>query len=232
MSVKLSALLCTLAKWKYCVTDAMRHGMLRGAPYRTSEAYWNERAKFYDRQYGRKLVLDRLEAIVREDARRYRTIMELGCGIGGNLRALAPHFPQIAFTGVDHSEEMLGRAKDNLKEFPNVRLLRADLEDMDSYMSEAQDLVFSRAVLQHLPPPAVRQVVGGLFDRVTDRLYLEELSVRDYPDGQSLRWPGFPEDLYYSHDYPAIVGRHAEILLRRYRRGIILQLFCVKRTRG
>ncbi len=230
MSVKLTALLCALAKWKYCITDAVRHGMLRETPHRTSEEYWNDRAKFYDRQYGRELLLDRLEAIIRGDT-RYRRIMELGCGIGGNLRALASRFPQIAFTGLDHSEAMLGKASDNLKAFPNVRLFRADLEELDSYMRERQDLVFSRAVLQHLSPDSVRSVVGGLFERVTDRLYLEELSVRDYPDGRSLRWPGFPEDLYYSHDYPAIVSRYADVLFRRYKRGIVLQLFCAKRAK-
>lgn len=226
--MKLSALLCNLAKMKYYLTDVIRHRMPRDIPYATSEDYWNERAKLYDRQYGRELLLSNLEAILREDIHRYKQVMELGCGIGGNLRALASRFPQILFTGVDHSERMLDKAKDNLSHQPHVRLIHADLEAAGSYLKEKQDLVFSRAVLQHLQPAVLRRVVGHVFEHVTDRFYLEELSIRDYSDGQALRWPGFPRDLYYSHDYLNIVGRYADVRFCRYKRVIILQLFCVK----
>ncbi len=224
--------LCHLAKIKYYVTYVVQYKMLNSGNCRASDEYWNERAKFYGRQYGRELRLRNLESILSENRDRYKRVMELGCGIGANLRVLAPQFPQVVFTGVDHSERMLTNAADNLRDCPNVKLIQADLAAIDRYPWDRQDLVFSRAVLQHLSPSAVRKAIGYIFARISEHLYLEEISIQGYPDGKALKWPGFPADLYFSHDYASILRETADIRDHRYRRGIILQLFCTKKQPG
>jgi hypothetical protein len=229
---ELSILLLNLAKFNYSITNVMRHKMFNKNGYNASEDYWNERATFYDQQYGKELLLSNLETIISEDINRYQRIMELMYGIGGNLRVLASHFSQISFTGIDHSNQMLNKGKDNLRVYHNIRLIRADLETLDPYGMEKQDLVFSRAVLQHLSSSVVRNVVSFIFGHVTERLYVEEVSIQGYLDGKSLKWPGFPEDLYYSHDYLHIVSKYADIRHSRYKHGIIIQLFCVKKIKA
>ena len=47
------------------------------------------------------------------------SVLEVGCGIGTNLLALARQFPNANLTGVDISTEMLGIARKKLSEFGN-----------------------------------------------------------------------------------------------------------------
>jgi S-adenosylmethionine-diacylgycerolhomoserine-N-methlytransferase len=52
------------------------------------------------------------------------SILEIGCGTGRNLAALAQHFPQAQITGLDLSSDMLERARSKVQEFgPRVVLL-------------------------------------------------------------------------------------------------------------
>ena len=53
-------------------------------------------------------------------------ILELGCGAGFYTRALAVNFSQVLAT--DLSDEMLARAKNELKDLKNVTLEKADCE--------------------------------------------------------------------------------------------------------
>jgi SAM-dependent methyltransferase len=217
-----------LARLKYFFAYCMQNKFPRNTGLRSPKEYWDERANFYRKLYGNELYLDNLESLIRADIDQYKRIMELGCGIGGNLRTLAARFPHIAFTGIDLSDEMLGKARENLRGFANVDLILMDLEAMNRKTLGKQDLAFSRSVLQHLPPSTVGQVIGRIFEKISDRFYLEEVHIKGYPDGRPLHWPGFPRDMFFNHDYHAIIAKHADIVSCRYKHGIILQLFSKK----
>ena len=40
-----------------------------------------------------------------------RHVLEVGCGVGAQLRILSGRFPETRFTGIDHSEEQIARAR-------------------------------------------------------------------------------------------------------------------------
>jgi S-adenosylmethionine-diacylgycerolhomoserine-N-methlytransferase len=76
------------------------------------ENYYRLHARIYDSTrwsflFGRDTILDQAAAAQPAPAR----ILEIGCGTGRNLLALARRFPRARLTGVDLSDSMLALAK-------------------------------------------------------------------------------------------------------------------------
>jgi trans-aconitate 2-methyltransferase len=73
-------------------------------------------------------------------------IADLGCGPGNSTAVLAGRWPQARITGVDHSAEMLDRAR---SEQPAVCWVQCDIANWtpDGFF----DLVFTNAALQWVP---------------------------------------------------------------------------------
>ena len=90
------------------------------------ESYYRLHARIYDATrwsflFGRNAVLDRVAAMQPKPAR----ILEIGCGTGRNLVALARRFPDAHLTGVDLSGSMLAIAQRKTATFgPRVNLLQ------------------------------------------------------------------------------------------------------------
>lgn len=78
-----------------------------------------------------------------------RRIVDLGCGPGNVTRLLCERWPEAEVTGVDHSPEMLRRAR---AEVSHVEWIEADMATWRS--AEAVDLIFSNAALHWLDDPA------------------------------------------------------------------------------
>jgi 2-polyprenyl-3-methyl-5-hydroxy-6-metoxy-1,4-benzoquinol methylase len=74
-----------------------------------------------------------------------RTVLDVGCGSGENLAALAGAMPHLALSGVDVSPEALALAA---KRVPGARLRELDIEK--DKLSERFDLVISLQVVEHL----------------------------------------------------------------------------------
>ena len=89
------------------------------------------------------------------------SILDLGCGAGNVTRFLALRWPNAAITGIDRSQEMLERAK---QEVPDIQLIEADLATWNP--ARSVDLVFSNAVLQWIPDHAelVPRIAGFVSD--------------------------------------------------------------------
>ena len=89
------------------------------------------------------------------------SILDLGCGAGNVTRFLALRWPNAAITGIDRSQEMLERAK---QEVPDIQLIEADLATWNP--TRSADLVFSNAVLQWIPDHAelVPRIAGFVSD--------------------------------------------------------------------
>jgi ubiquinone/menaquinone biosynthesis C-methylase UbiE len=91
-----------------------------------------------------------------------RTVLELGCGPGGNLRELAARRP-AALIGLDISASMLALAAETLAGAPTpVELKKTDGRRLP-VSDRSVDLAFTVTVLQHnVDPVMLSQVVGEL----------------------------------------------------------------------
>lgn len=85
-----------------------------------------------------------------------RNILEVGCGVGAQLRVLTRRFPEAHFTGVDFSSAQLDRARILLA--PEISSGRVELREGSAYalpLGDASvDGVFFCWVFEHLDRPA------------------------------------------------------------------------------
>ena len=75
-----------------------------------------------------------------------RTVLDVGCGSGENLAALARTMPHLALFGVDVSPKALSLAAQRA---PTARLRQLDAQS--NKLAERFDLVMALQVLEHLP---------------------------------------------------------------------------------
>lgn len=110
-----------------------------------SKGNYNVFAEYYDRIVGeRRQDIQKVIDTLAELKPRPQSVLELGCGTGTVLKALAPHF-QIE--GLDLSKEMLDRAREKL---PKVCLTQANMSNFSlGRRFDAVVCVFDS--LNHLP---------------------------------------------------------------------------------
>jgi SAM-dependent methyltransferase len=101
--------------------------------------------------HGLELELRRLAG-----AAPYGAALEIGCGPGRLLRPMAAHFREIH--GIDVSDEMIARARENLRGTPNAHAHHSPQSNLDPVSGIAFDFIYSYAVFQHIPS---REVVLG-----------------------------------------------------------------------
>ena len=137
------------------VTERMRHD-------------WNERARedanFYvafgrreqdDEEFfetARELVMGLEWELRRFPAganRRAWRALEIGCGPGRLMKPMSRHFGEIH--GVDVSDEMIARARQNLRGIPHAHPHATSGADLAPFADDSFDLVYSYAVFQHIP---------------------------------------------------------------------------------
>lgn len=86
------------------------------------------------------------------DLKRLR-LLEIGCGIGRMTRHLAEAFGEVHATDV--SAEMIARARERMRDYPNVFLYETSGVDFAALPDDYFDLIFSVYVLQHVPDVSV-----------------------------------------------------------------------------
>jgi malonyl-CoA O-methyltransferase len=100
-----------------------------------------------------KEMAQELLTIIRGAERRFRNILEIGCGTGFLTELLAAEYPEAQITATDIAPEMISVAQDKLAAFPNISYFIADGENLmllrDLVGSELQfDLIVSNVVFQ------------------------------------------------------------------------------------
>lgn len=93
-------------------------------------------------------------------------VLDFGCGVGRITRAWSKRSRNV--TGVDISAPMLELAKQNLAGQRNVDFVLNLRDDLQTFDSEAFDLVFSVICLQHMPFALAAKYIGE-FARVCQR---------------------------------------------------------------
>ncbi|MBN8729118.1 MAG: class I SAM-dependent methyltransferase [Acidobacteria bacterium] len=90
---------------------------------------------------------------------RARRALEIGCGPGRLMKPLLAAFGEIH--GVDISDQMIERARENLVGIPHAHAHHAPNSNLEAFADESFDFVYSYAVFQHIPS---REVVMGYLD--------------------------------------------------------------------
>ncbi len=85
---------------------------------------------------------------------RPSTILDVGCGYGAHLKLLAKY--NLTLIGIDISMLLLMNARRD-KYLTDVSLIQGDASQL-CFNDNSFDLVFTRGVLQHLPPDMVNKV--------------------------------------------------------------------------
>ncbi len=97
---------------------------------------------------------DRKQALIYL-ARPGGRLLEIGCGRGEVLAALAPHFEQVV--GTELSQVRAQRARRDLTHLPNCRILTGTLEDLAEIAAPPFDCIVWADVVEH-----VVDVVGAM----------------------------------------------------------------------
>lgn len=117
------------------------------------KSYYRFQAKIYDATrwtflYGRNMILKVLP-LDREAPLR---ILEVGCGTGTNMRALAKLFPNAQIEGLDVSQDMISQAENNLKEFQDRVSLEAKPYEVDPNRTPVYDVILFSYALTMINP--------------------------------------------------------------------------------
>jgi SAM-dependent methyltransferase len=86
-----------------------------------------------------------------------RAVLDFGCGVGRVTRALAGYFQSAV--GVDVASTMISRARLLNRSYPNCRFVVTPQGRLRGLDAGQFDAVYSRLVLQHIPPALVRRCI-------------------------------------------------------------------------
>jgi SAM-dependent methyltransferase len=136
-------------------------------PHRPSELrqYWEERAARYRDEVRSILDPDDPYALAQREFLDslghipWRSMLEVGCGFGWHLRALAAEFPGRHAAGVDFSYTQLQQAREYAG--PVVGLAQASADALP-FADGAFDIVFTSGLLVCIHPDGIDRVVREL----------------------------------------------------------------------
>lgn len=85
-----------------------------------------------------------------------KSVLEIGCNEGANLREIHKLNPEIKLSGIDINLDAANYARLTL---PNANIVCGSIYDLDKYFKEKEfDLIFSMGVLIHIPPEMMENI--------------------------------------------------------------------------
>lgn len=101
-----------------------------------------------------------------------KTVLEVGCGQGGNLVEIEKVQP-VEIVGCDISEAMIEIARHNTRSFENVDIVQIDGTTLP-FQDRSFDITFTSTVLQHNLDSTITKLLPEICRITDDRLYLFE----------------------------------------------------------
>jgi O-antigen/teichoic acid export membrane protein len=136
--------------------------------YKTDEILWKYRSFFYtdwrqgyldsdDKLHPHRELL--IEKIILKNS--IKSILEIGCADGINLRIINKKMPGVILEGIDINKKALNYGinimkKENIK---NIRLKYNNVKDLMSYKDKKFDIVFCHAVLMYVDNNNIKKVI-------------------------------------------------------------------------
>lgn len=119
-----------------------------------------------------------------------RRFLEIGCGVGRLMQHLAQDCGEIH--GVDISDEMITRGREFLSSIPHAHLHVAKESDLRAFADSSFDLVYSYAVLQHLPAKELfwRYIAEAFRVLAADGLFVFQFNGSDEERSAYDTWAG------------------------------------------
>ena len=146
------------------------------------EPYWSDVAKRIKARKGKNVIAGDDEPYYRYKRERFlsllnevdfkgKTVLEIGSGPGGNLKALLAKSPK-SLTGVDISPDMVELAKSNLP--PEVTIIKVNGTSLP-FEDRSFDYVFTATVLQHnTDETMLKQLMAELCRVAAEKVFLFE----------------------------------------------------------
>jgi predicted TPR repeat methyltransferase len=112
-----------------------------------------------------RLKYDRLTALL--PAARYRSALDIGCGLGVYTRLLSPYVDQIL--GIEQSVVAVQQAEQLSLDFANIRYIAGDVTRLSEATQETFDLITLLDVLYYVSP-CTGETLESIAHEVTRRL--------------------------------------------------------------
>jgi SAM-dependent methyltransferase len=98
------------------------------------------------------ILLRYLTEVLSCSASARKKVVDVGCGTGHGTIAVARHFPDVDFVGLDLSTASVQKAKDGAREchLDNVDFRRGDIRDRSTLPTDSFDLAISAGVQHHI----------------------------------------------------------------------------------
>jgi S-adenosylmethionine-diacylgycerolhomoserine-N-methlytransferase len=171
--------------------------------------YYRLHAAVYDAT--RWLFLFGRSALIRQLASmrlKPRRVLEIGCGTGRNLDALARVFPDARLVGIDLSEDMLARARRRLAPHKNRVELHGDAYGPSTNLGQFDVIVASYAL--SMMGEGAREVLDAARRDLRPGGVLAVVDFRDSRFGFFRRWMGMNHVRLDDSLVPVIRQRFAE----------------------
>ena len=116
----------------------------------------------------------------------FRHVLEIGCGTGLIIEALAKRCPDLEIAGIDLTQAMLDIAKERLKGFANVSLARENVTQMQ--LSHPYEVAFSYGGVWYFVIDGDKEpfMVSHIPDEAGNVQGLERVAAHIAPGGQLL----------------------------------------------
>lgn len=182
-----------------------------GIPFRDIERNMQELEFINKRLGGHQITLDGVEQLIRNQPLPDRPlhILEMGCGGGDNLAAIAhwarEHQIAVRFTGVDLNPECIAYATGKLKNL-DVHWVCCDYRDY--HPAEPVDIIFNSLFCHHFTDAQLQEVMQWMKAHSRIGFFINDLQ-RHQLAYHAIKWltGWFSRSYLVKHDAPLSVAR-------------------------
>lgn len=162
--------------------------------YKKQSKYWKTRKINWEESYfnlnhpHRQMILEALEDF------RFRSVLEIGCGAGANLKLIQDKWPAVHLGGVDINDDAITAARRLL---PNAHFLETAPAHDIFFGYKSTDVVISDACLIYYSPIMIRKMLNKIKEIARIGVVFCELHSESWWDRQRSK--------YYVYNYRSLL---------------------------